>query len=120
MFNREDAMHFRGIVSAFLGVSLLSGCTRSADPWASAAPGQKRVLTSFTPLYCFTANVAKGHAQVQCLTTAEGPHDYAATPADALKVAGADLFVINGLELDDRFAENLLKMGRTKKAELFS
>src|SRR3954454_17736374 len=77
------------------------GCSKARDPWASAAPGHKRVLASFAPLYCFAVNVAGEHATVLCLTTAEGPHDYRATHTDALKVAGADLYLHNGLGLDD-------------------
>src|SRR3954469_25064549 len=77
------------------------GCSTARDPWASAGKDRKRVLASFAPLYCFAVNIAGDHAQVMCLTTTTGPHDYAASPRDALKVAGADLFLYNGLGLDN-------------------
>jgi zinc transport system substrate-binding protein len=92
------------------------GCSRARDPWASAKPEQKHVLASFTPLYCFAQNVAGEHALVLCLTTAEGPHDYRGTHTDALKVAGADLYLHNGLGLDDEASAKLLSMANKKSA----
>jgi ABC-type Zn uptake system ZnuABC Zn-binding protein ZnuA len=95
---------------AVAGVTLLllfSGCSRSTDPWAGAHPNQTKVLACFPPLYCFAANVAGDHAKVMCLLTTKGPHDYEPTTRDALMVAGAKLFLINGLELDDDFAKKL-------------
>lgn len=77
------------------------GCTQARDPFKDARPGQVKVLTSFPPLYCFAANVAGEHAKVLCLLTTVGPHDYHATPLDSIKVAKADLFLVNGLGLDD-------------------
>ena len=47
------------------------------------------------------------------LLAAQGPHDYQVTPRDAITVKGADLFVINGLGLDDTFTARLLPAART-------
>lgn len=93
-------------------VFAFTGCSPARDPWLAAKPGQKRVLASFPPLYCFTANVAGEHAKVLCLSTATGPHDYKPTHTDALKVAGADLYLHNGLQLDDDASARLLQMSR--------
>jgi ABC-type Zn uptake system ZnuABC Zn-binding protein ZnuA len=59
------------------------------------------VLVSFPPLYCFAKNIAGPDAKVLSLLTTVGPHDYQPTAADALLVRKADLFLINGLGLDE-------------------
>src|SRR5262249_31768718 len=77
----------------------LSGCRRADDVWPNT--GKKRVLTSFPPLYCFTQNVAGDDADVRCLLTLQGPHDYNLTQREILLRDKADLMVINGLGLDE-------------------
>ncbi|HEV3145644.1 MAG TPA: metal ABC transporter substrate-binding protein [Gemmataceae bacterium] len=95
------------LTSAVVCVTLLAlvGCTRQADPW-EGKPG-KHVLTSFTPLYCFAQNVAGPDATVECVMTNRGPHHFDSRPSDALLVKHADIFFINGLELDEQIAEKL-------------
>jgi zinc transport system substrate-binding protein len=85
----------------------LLGCAAAPELW-SESPTLK-VLTSFAPLYCFTANVAGPDAQVQCLLTGKGPHNYTGTVQDALRLREADLFITNGLSLDDAFVTKLHK-----------
>lgn len=59
------------------------------------------VVTSFLPLYCWTANVAGDLATVENLLPPRAdPHEYAFTPSDARKLASADLIVVNGLGLE--------------------
>ena len=94
-----------------------TGCGPRRDPWAGAGEGQLRVLTSFPPLYSFTANVAGEQAAVKCLLTGTGPHDYSASAMDSLKVAGADLFIVNGLELDD-FVTKLVSRSDNRRPDL--
>jgi zinc/manganese transport system substrate-binding protein len=61
-----------------------------------------RVLTSFLPVYCFTAGVAGDLADVQnLLPGAVGPHDYQPTRSDYDKLAAARILVVNGLKLED-------------------
>src|SRR5262249_33906331 len=62
---------------------------------------------SFPPLYSFTKNVAGDDAQVLCLLTTHGPHDYPYDPKDLLPLRTADLFLVNGLGLDEEFSEKL-------------
>jgi ABC-type Zn uptake system ZnuABC Zn-binding protein ZnuA len=85
------------------------GCTRATDPWAGTPPGQKKIIASFAPLYCFAANVAGDKARVACLLTGTGPHDYDANDSDAAKVGGADIFLLNGFDLDENFAAKLVR-----------
>ncbi len=73
---------------------------RKADPiWPEQ--GKLRVLVSFPPLYCFAKNVAGDDADVRCLLTTKGPHDYNPDHKDIQMARGADLVLINGLELDE-------------------
>ena len=97
---------------ASLGFSLiflaLSGCSPAPNFWAEAKPGQKKILVSFPPLYSITHAVAGDHAYVLCLLSGQGPHDYDGAASDLLKVKHADLFIYNGLTLDDIFADKIV------------
>jgi ABC-type Zn uptake system ZnuABC Zn-binding protein ZnuA len=78
-----------------------SGCGHGTDVWDDVPGGPPRVLVSFPPLYSFTANVAGPDAGVMSLLTTVGPHNYEPTRRDHLKVRKADLFLMNGLGLDN-------------------
>src|SRR5688572_26523739 len=90
------------IASGFTLMPLLAvGCTAPPDPWKEAKPGQKRVLVSFPPLHSITSAIAGDKAYVLSLLTVQGPHHYEATPMDAFKANKADVFIYNGLTMDD-------------------
>ncbi|MBX9625279.1 MAG: zinc ABC transporter substrate-binding protein [Gemmataceae bacterium] len=94
------------------------GCSRESA-WP-ARPGPK-VVVSFAPLYCFAANVAGDDAVVKNLMTTAGPHEFNPTDVEARLVGEADLFFVNGLELDTALASSLKKgsgNGRLKVVEL--
>lgn len=101
----------RGLMAMTMAI-VLAGCSRAPDPWKGTPSGQTKVLAVFPPLYCFAANVAGDRANVLCLLTGAGPHEYEATLTDAQKVAGADLFLVNGLGLEQDFTRGLLRMAR--------
>lgn len=75
------------------------------SPPAASSAAPLRVLASFLPMYLFTVNVvgdAPGVAVDLMLPAALGcPHDYALTPSDMRKIAAADLFVANGLGMEE-------------------
>jgi ABC-type Zn uptake system ZnuABC Zn-binding protein ZnuA len=89
-----------------LGVLFVVGCPSAEDGWPTGS-GKKRIMVSFAPLYCFATNVAGDDADVQCLLTDQGPHEYEVQSRDGLRLHRADLFLINGFELDNRFAKSL-------------
>src|ERR1044071_7744464 len=88
----------------FATLSLLTtGCPKGAsgDPWASAG-NKPKVLVSFAPLYSLAANVAGPDADVRCLLTNTGPHNHGDATDRQIELArGCDVFVINGLGLED-------------------
>ena len=92
-----------------IAVSLAS-CTFQA-PQTSPISNQKQlqVLTTFIPITDFTKAVAGDRAQVtQLLPTNVGPHEFQAKPADAQKLAKADVLVENGLGVEG-FLDELVK-----------
>jgi ABC-type Zn uptake system ZnuABC Zn-binding protein ZnuA len=95
--------------AALLMAILTSGCQSTAENVWAERPGPK-VLTSFAPIQCFAMNVAGDDAQVLPVMTDQGPHHYDGNIRDARKLNKADLFLINGLVLDDSIA-NRLKRG---------
>lgn len=86
---------------------VLLGCGGKESVWPDR-PGPK-VVVSFAPLYCFAVNVAGDDAVVKNMMAATGPHDFQPTDTDARLVRHADLFLINGLELDTAKADALKK-----------
>ena len=86
-----------------------AGCesATSKDPWASAG-AKPKILVSFPPLYSFAKSVAGDDAEVKCLMTSEGAHFHGdATPAKIKLAARCDVFIVNGLLLDDDLAAKL-------------
>jgi len=80
------------------------------------ADDQLNILCSFHPIYIFTQNVAmnvKG-TNIECLLPQNvGPHDYSLTPGDMKKIMKADIFVINGLGLEE-FLDKAVREGNPK------
>ncbi len=94
---------FAMYLAALLAVASF-GCSKQAAP--AEKDGTKiRVLCSTYPIYLFTRTVAAGckNLQVDLMIPAGMgcPHDYALTPQDMQKIATADVFVANGLGLED-------------------
>lgn len=103
---------------SLVGIAVLGagGCGKVEDPWPNK-PGP-RVMATFPPLYCFAANVAGDDASVLCLLTSTGPHHYSPSSQDALKLQRADLFLVNGLELDEGFADKLQRNSSNPKLKV--
>lgn len=101
----------------FLGIPLLQmlpGCSAPPDFWAEAKSNQKRVLVSFPPLYAITTAIAGEDAYALSMLTGTGPHEYDPAPNDLIKLNKADLFIYNGLSLDDAFVHRMLQSHRNK------
>lgn len=101
--------------SLLLLLTFLVGCSPSgvtssapvsASPWKST--GKVKVLTSIVPVYCLTKMIAGDEAEVLCLMTSHGPHDFEPTHDDVKVLAEADLFVVIGLGLEE-FLNGMVK-----------
>jgi ABC-type Zn uptake system ZnuABC Zn-binding protein ZnuA len=100
---RHHLVSLGQLVALAAVIALLAGCTGSStsDPWAEAGKRPK-VLVSFAPLYSFASSVAGPDADVKCLLTTTGPHNEGdATPTQIALARGCDVFIINGLGLED-------------------
>ena len=86
----------------------ITGCaSREADPW-SAAGNKPKVLVSFPALYSFAKSVAGDDADVRCLLTTVGPHYEGDATQDQVTLArGCNLFIVNGLGMDDQLPNRL-------------
>lgn len=102
---RRTKVHLLAVLAAGALAITLDGCGRMESPWPDREG--KKVMAVFPPLYSFAANVAGDHANLLCLLETTGPHDYILSAGDAHKLHQADLFLINGLELDSTFAGRL-------------
>lgn len=96
------------ILASAVAVSVLFvGCNSAESEWP-ARPGPKAVV-SFAPVYCFVANVAGDDANIKNLMTTTGPHNFNPTDVEARLLRKADLFFINGLNLDNNAASTMQK-----------
>src|SRR4051812_12286541 len=106
-----------GLVGLVGLAAMLPGCGQASNPWDKVEGGPPRVLVCFPPLYCFTKSVAGKDAAVLSLLTTIGPHDHKADAQDALAVNKADLFLINGLGLDE-FVPNIVASSGNRKVKV--
>jgi ABC-type Zn uptake system ZnuABC Zn-binding protein ZnuA len=93
-----------------------TGCSNAGDPWGETT-GKKRIVTSIVPLHCFTALIAGDDADVRCLLTTKGPHDFQPSAHDARLLSGADLFIVNGLGLEE-FLDGLVRSAGNRRMKL--
>jgi ABC-type Zn uptake system ZnuABC Zn-binding protein ZnuA len=107
------------VIGLFLGLLVtvpMAGCGDSGPDWPER-PGPK-VVVSFPPLYCFAANVGGDEVSVKSVMSSQGPHHFDPKPADARLLSKADLFVVNGLTLDERIAEKMTAAAGSKTLKL--
>jgi ABC-type Zn uptake system ZnuABC Zn-binding protein ZnuA len=97
-----------GTVVAAAGVlSLLcGGCGGGSNPWQGLG-GPPRVVATIPPIDCFVQNVGGSYVGVLSLCTAQGPHEFDPNTDDKQKLQQADLFILNGLGLESRFAAKM-------------
>ena len=105
-----------GFVSVAVALLVMTSCRGLPDPWGDQ-PG-KRVVTSFAPIHCFALNVAGKDAVVKTVMTERGPHHFTSTPRDAKLLERADIFFINGLELDNGVVGAMTKGSRNQNLKL--
>ena len=87
-----------------------TAATATPSPTPSAPPNPKQVLATTTLFADMAANVGGNRIKAESIVPA-GSHveEFEPKPEDSKKVATADLIIKNGLDLDDPWAEPLLK-----------
>lgn len=104
-----------------IALALIIGCANnnvagsSASPWKST--GKVKVLTSIVPVYCLTKLIAGDDAEVLCLMTHHGPHDFEPTHEDVKILAEADLFMVIGFRLEE-FLNGMVKNADNRKLKV--
>jgi ABC-type Zn uptake system ZnuABC Zn-binding protein ZnuA len=86
------------VVSVMSAISILSFARLGADD------AGKRILATTFPVHQIVRNVAKDSgAELSLLLPAQlgCPHDYALSPQDMMKLAKADILVVNGLGMEE-------------------
>lgn len=103
-------MRFTAGVTGLLVIAFAAGLAAPSGP----ASRPLHVVTTFLPVYCFTAQVAGRFAQVENLLPASAPpHDYQFSRKDLEKLERADLIVLNGLGVEDWLEKALAANPRT-------
>ena len=100
--------HFPYVFACGLAFFGLLGCSSAPDPWGqeSVAP---RVVASFPPLASWARSILGDKGSVRSLCTTTGPHHHQFQVKDGQILRRSDLFLMNGLTLDDHFALKLSK-----------
>ncbi len=101
------------IIGAGLAFLLVSGGAAACEPSGGAGP--LKVVATTGMIADAARNVAGERAQVTALM-GEGvdPHLYKASPADARLMSEADLILYNGLHLEGKMGDALVKLARRK------
>src|SRR5687768_8211375 len=88
------------MLAMMLAVALVAGCGSNATSGGTAGAGGTlvKVVTTTTQLADFASVVGGSHVEVYGVLKANvDAHDYEASPADLLAIAGAVLIVKNGV-----------------------
>ncbi|MEM4633965.1 MAG: metal ABC transporter substrate-binding protein [Candidatus Anstonellaceae archaeon] len=99
----------RGLFATGIGIlffTMLFGCASTSPPLQE---GKLKVVASFYPIYEFAREVGGERTEVSLLMPPEAePHSFEPKPSDVKKIADADLLVINGAGLEDRWIGKIL------------
>lgn len=99
-------------LAVLLTLALVAGLALPRQA-AAKEEAKTKVLVSTFPVYQLTRNVVAGSRQVQVELMIPAqlgcPHDYALTPQDMRKLAEAEVFIINGLGLEEFLGAPLQK-----------
>lgn len=109
---------YQGRILLALAVAATLVLCNCKPPPATPAPrqGKLKVVTTFFPVYCFTANVAGDLAEVEnLLPPGQGPHGYTFVPKNGRTVSSAQLIVMNGAGLDNWLKTALQNLGSKHK-----
>jgi manganese/zinc/iron transport system substrate-binding protein len=111
---RKSWMKLTAVAAVAMPALLLSAGCGGAAPEAERE-GPVRVLTTTGIIGDLARQVAGEHAQVESLMgPGVDPHLYKASESDVRRMAEADLILYNGLHLEGKMADVLVKMARSR------
>ena len=97
------------------GLPLLFGLSCDSGSAVERAAGPPRVLATIGMIGDVAARIAGENAEVESMMQAGvDPHLYKATEGDVRRLGGADLILYNGLNLEGKMGDVLVKVGRTR------
>lgn len=92
-----------------LSLLVLSACGQNSESTAKIVEGKVNVVTTFYPVYAFTAAIGGEDANViNLLPTGVEPHDWTPKSQDIVNTSKAQLFLYNGAGLEG-WVPNFLK-----------
>lgn len=98
------------IILSVLTVILVSGCTKKEEN-----NGNIKIVTSFYPIYIMSENIIDGAQNVELSNMTDSYagciHDYTLKPADLKKIETANIFIENGLGLEN-FNDKLINSNK--------
>ncbi len=84
-------------------------------------PNSPKIVATFLPIYMFTKAVGGENTEVEILIPpGTSPHEYQATPADAIAIAEADVLVKNGLGLEEFLDKLIASAGNSQLKQIDS
>jgi zinc transport system substrate-binding protein len=114
--NRRTIVVRGAFFATLVAVIPLVGCADDSPQWPDKS-GPK-VVASFPPIYSFALNVAGEDATVKTAMTSQGPHHFDPKYSEAKLVRKADLFLVNGLGLDEEAAKKMQGLSGNKNLKL--
>lgn len=97
------------------GIVALIGCGGGPEETPPAATGKPKVVATIGMIADVAARIAGDHADVEGLMASGiDPHLYKASEGDVSKLQSADLILYNGLNLEGKMADVLVKVGRQR------
>jgi manganese/zinc/iron transport system substrate-binding protein len=98
-----------------LGLAGCGGAGSDSTPATDANPGPLRVVTTIGMIADTARRIAGPHAAVESLMgPGVDPHLYKASESDVRRLAEAELILYNGLHLEGKMADILVKMARAR------
>lgn len=87
-----------------LPAALMTGCLPMTATSSQSADSDLKIITSFLPVYIFTANLTAGIDGISLHNLAAPDvgclHDYTLLPGDMVKLEEADIFIYNGAGME--------------------
>jgi manganese/zinc/iron transport system substrate-binding protein len=105
---------YRGVAGALLAAAVIAACG-DAGPGGGEAAGPLTIVATTNLVADVARRVAGDHARIEALMgPGVDPHLYKASESDVRKLAQADLILYNGLHLEGKMGDILVKMARSR------